>query len=974
MNLFQKNVQRLTLISPQEAEIIARLECRHVSFVTTGDNHLNLQQEVDGEVYDFYANDPVEEAQKWFSELDLENIDVLCVFGVGLGYYYEAAYAWLQKPSHYLVFLEHDLEVMHRLMETEMGTKLLHDPQVRLQYFDFQDGVKTWVSLAILFCHREFKMSALQYYTVAYPVMYEQISSGLTFSVTANQSIVSEYGSYGEHFFANFYRNLQLLPACYRGNALFGQFSGVPAIICGAGPSLDKNLALLETLGDRALIFAGGTAMNAVNSHGFLPAFGLAIDPYEGQMSRLIMNKAYETPFLYRNRMYHEALRFIQGDKLYITGAGGYDIADWFEKQLGIEGEKICEGHNVVNFSLSIAHAMGCNPIILVGLDLSYEGLHSYQSGVVSHPTNVQKRDFHTKGFHEELLVKSDLYGNPVYTLWKWISESIYYSHFAADHPEVAVINATEGGIGMEGILNATLKDVSEYYLQRQFDIPLRIHGEIQNALMPSTVTEDKIRELVHEFLGSLLCCQSHCQTIIEESLLIADRLEKGEETSDTLMTDRSSASLKALEAEIAYTHLLYHFNEYYMQKMAWDLLKLTHDTTMDANMILAKKARMQAERYKFVRDTAIMNASFIRIFVPKKQVSSPDDQITDAASSIQYSPEERYFFEDNVLTIIDPELNLDYQETVIGRVNPDPLYYPDGSIKMEQFYLEHDLHGPITFYSAQGHVLAKSWYIKGVKQGKSWMYYANQKLYSLQRFIDGKPHGIQEYYYKNGRRKTHLNYVQGELDGEVTLYYPNGNKKRQLHYKQGLHHGIEESWYETGKNESRVEYEDDRPIKKAQKWFPNGQLALEITYDAAHQPSSISYWNENGSPKVFETEDYFDVVTKQTGVLTQSLDHVYDVLSSIVPQERLKEEPQESFQDDLLKLKQEMEHLHELNTNLLFESGLDKDNLKEAIWKTPVSQKIIQQQIEEVSKKFSDEIGHMQDILKQAMDDIEKK
>src|SRR5690606_32776531 len=97
------------------------------------------------------------------------------------------------------------------------------------------------------------------------------------------------------------------------------------------------------------------------------------------QYTRLSQNTGYEVPFFYRNRMYHDAFRVIHGSRLYITGSGGYDTAEYFEKKLGIKGgEEIDEGHNVVNFCVEVAHEMGCDPIIFVGMDLAFTGMDTY--------------------------------------------------------------------------------------------------------------------------------------------------------------------------------------------------------------------------------------------------------------------------------------------------------------------------------------------------------------------------------------------------------------------------------------------------------------------------------------------------------------------------------------------------------------------------------------------------------------------
>ena len=44
-----------------------------------------------------------------------------------------------------------------------------------------------------------------------------------------------------------------------------------------------------------------------------------------------------------------------------------------------------------------------------------------------------------------QTLLKTDIYGKPIYTLWKWIAEANWIGDFAKAHPDITVINATEG-------------------------------------------------------------------------------------------------------------------------------------------------------------------------------------------------------------------------------------------------------------------------------------------------------------------------------------------------------------------------------------------------------------------------------------------------------------------------------------------------------------------------------------------------
>ncbi|HEY4832211.1 MAG TPA: 6-hydroxymethylpterin diphosphokinase MptE-like protein, partial [Waddliaceae bacterium] len=341
---FSKNVARWALTSPKEAELILKKGSLKVEFCTTGSKDLNLKREEEGETYYYHSTqNALKEAEQWFSSLDLYNISTLFVYGVGLGYYYQAAKEWLRaNRARHLVFIEDDSDVIVQLFQMELGTELLHDPQVTLLLIGLsrdeepQDVEKRLFSLPYTLLLGNIRLSALNLYSQIHEPHVFLLNLQLEYLKNVKIYQVMEYMRFGEAFFHNFYRNLLELPKAYLGDKLYGKFEGVPAIICGAGPSLDKNLPLLKELEDRALIFAGGSAMNAINTFGILPHFGVGVDPNLGQYVRLMMNQAYEVPFFYRNRIFPEALQSLHGPRLFILGAGGYPISKWIEEQFGV--------------------------------------------------------------------------------------------------------------------------------------------------------------------------------------------------------------------------------------------------------------------------------------------------------------------------------------------------------------------------------------------------------------------------------------------------------------------------------------------------------------------------------------------------------------------------------------------------------------------------------------------------------------
>lgn len=296
-----------------------------------------LEETASGELPLALAEDP----QQWASTLKLDAVDLLYVYGVGEGGYYGAVREWLDAhPHRHLVFLEHDQKRLKRWLGCSTFREALQHLRVHLYLFDPQDhNDPLYERLYSFFSLLRAEFAAHEAYVAGDTQRCSQLRLRLLQESASCYRLSSEFMTHSEAYYQNFYKNLLQLPNAYLGNHLFGRFEGVPAIICGAGPSLQRNVHLLRDLAHRALIFAGGSSLNGVSSAGIAPHFGAGVDPHYPQFQRIMTNQAFEVPIFYRNRWYHEALDVSQGPKLYLTGAGGQEVASWCDEQLGIEGE-----------------------------------------------------------------------------------------------------------------------------------------------------------------------------------------------------------------------------------------------------------------------------------------------------------------------------------------------------------------------------------------------------------------------------------------------------------------------------------------------------------------------------------------------------------------------------------------------------------------------------------------------------------
>lgn len=552
-------------------------------------------------------------ASGWLKKLDLKEADVLFVYGIAAGEYYQALKTWLSEDSkHVLIFLEDDLEAIYHLFHTKCGSDLLKNKQTRLFYFEHVEEVKDiLLMLAWEFLMKKLVVAAIPQY--AKKETADLLLHRIIHDATMHNSIVEEYLKYGAGFYKNFYPNVLSMPGAALGTNLFGKFKKVPAIICGAGPSLAKHLPVLESLKDRALIFAGGSSLNALSAAGIKPHFGAGIDPNPTQLDRISSSKSTNLPFFFRNRMNHQALKMIQGPRLYIPGSGGYDTAEWFETELGIERDEILdEGYNVVNFCVEIARAMGCSPIIFVGVDLAFTGMQSYVSGVIEH--NRVKKNEILKGSDFDLIAlkKKDIHGKPVYTLWKWISESEWIAQYAKDHPKTALINATEGGLGFPDVPNQSLKSVVKKHLTRKFNL----EGRIRRSVVPMPqITRGKTLKLLNTIETSLQTCEKYLRILLEEVEAMRMKIEKLEvvDPNFNFLSGRAALFEMDLAEEVAYKYVLEVFNEVFARITYHEMQQLKQSAVPEKTKKLGQLAA-NAKRLTFLVQVAAVQQELIRI------------------------------------------------------------------------------------------------------------------------------------------------------------------------------------------------------------------------------------------------------------------------------------------------------------------------------------------------------------------------
>ena len=478
-----------------------------------------------------------------------EEFDVVYVYGLGYGEAYVHFSSYLEEhPQAQLVLIDEDLAALRLFLTSQHAERCLTHPRVHLRFFfDYANIEGFAASCAADFPFEHIDVQALPAHKQKKRARFYRIREALFRATTVEHALLVEGMHY--HLLAkNFFPNYLRFACASSANDLRGSFSHVPAVICGAGPSLEDEIENVRALEQRALVIAGGSAITALSRRGICPHLAVAIDPNREEVARFRDSVAFEVPLLYVNRVHPGIFETCNGPLGYLHTLVGGPAEMWMEKKLGIAPPRFdatcdLEALSVTTTAIELAYAMGCSPIILVGVDLALTDQAAYVEGVVATPKaslNERKRD---KRVAERLLQRKGRLGKPVYTLVKWVMEAGAIARFAARATETVWINATAGGLGFEGI---PYRSLSEVAWTHHSDLRGKLSALLEENRFD--VTEERVNAALLELKKSMEKALCYAELALQE--LTKEKATEGDpETGRLIFTWLELEELDAYQA-----------------------------------------------------------------------------------------------------------------------------------------------------------------------------------------------------------------------------------------------------------------------------------------------------------------------------------------------------------------------------------------------------------------------------------------
>ena len=275
----------------------------------------------------------------------------------------------------------------------------------------------------------------------------------------------------------NFFANLSIIQGGLGVRVVNNVLKGMPAIVVGAGPSLDKNLAQLKDLRDKACMISCDASLEAVLKAGCKPHIVLSAESKE-RVKRYLTPEGFSTEdlLLVADTRLHPASRDAwKGEILWynsmpIENFPFSEVSVKWTGQLGALGSGGC----VTTTIWCLAQVFLKNsPIIHIGQDCSFKDVTRH------HANAVKNTELYTTDQLEDEL---DINGDKVYTNGPLKSFRLWLENIFVAHPGIYV-NCTEGGTLTRGCLVMSLEEATEMFLKDDHPIDEKIEAALEGGV-----------------------------------------------------------------------------------------------------------------------------------------------------------------------------------------------------------------------------------------------------------------------------------------------------------------------------------------------------------------------------------------------------------------------------------------------------------------------------------------------------------
>ncbi|MFJ7663192.1 motility associated factor glycosyltransferase family protein [Lysinibacillus sp. NPDC097162] len=420
--------------------------------------------------------DPIREA-KMVAEREYEVLDVLILFGYGLGYIAEAINNKIEKSQKLII-----IDPLYKYLNSSISKT-----NFNIIYEYDQKSIEYIVANSMNNLSQKIKVIVSPNYENIFKEELLELLKIIKNIQNVHKVMENTIKEFSDSWQENYIHNLIHLDEDSSLGKLKKMYN-CPVILISGGPSLTKQLQILDKIKKNVITIAAGSTINTLLEYGIEPDYIVTIDGGEVNYLHFKDIKNIKSELIFCLSSYYKIQDRYQNTKYAFLTPDDEDIQKYIKKVFDIELPIFSGGGSVANFALSIASYISTGPVAIIGQDLAYTDSKSHAENnknflIIDGKFQEENELFEVEGYSGEKVLTD----YPLFSMKKdfeRLNEILSQS--------TMIFNCTEGGVKIERMQQMSFIAFCNKYVNR--DVQL---NKIQSKQKFNTYNNSKLIDIL---------------------------------------------------------------------------------------------------------------------------------------------------------------------------------------------------------------------------------------------------------------------------------------------------------------------------------------------------------------------------------------------------------------------------------------------------------------------------------------------
>lgn len=385
---------------------------------------------------------------------DMSSNDIIITFGIGLGYLLDETFN--SYPSKIFIY-EPDLNLLHFVLSNVDISEHLASGRVYITN-DLDELISKLTSSYIT--KDKVEIVYLQNYAIVKNKELLHLTQRVFDACKSKMVDVNTITKFSKVWLMNTIENIASINSNkgYLLSDLENKFRGQTALIAGAGPSLDDNIADIQANRNKFVIFAVNKTVSYLLKNGIYPDFVVCLDARNMSKTLGGLQLQLEKVNAIADIRVDKTIQSIGFDKIFYN----FSETDFFIKKLAKYNSFMNfneSGGTASTLALVSAVKMGFSKIVLAGIDLAFKDNVIYSYGETIQ--RVSQEQMVVDRVKKNIVQVDSIAGGKVYTREDY---EVFIHHFATlikDLNYSEIYNISSFGAKIEGVKNVDFSQLN---------------------------------------------------------------------------------------------------------------------------------------------------------------------------------------------------------------------------------------------------------------------------------------------------------------------------------------------------------------------------------------------------------------------------------------------------------------------------------------------------------------------------------